>query len=181
MTQPRFVVFFCAVFLGACTPETVRLPDYPMSSPQLSAVDLQLPLHGTAKSSSLSEYRGKVVVLDVWATWCEPCRESLSALQQKAGEWPSDHVAVVTVNIDDEDEGVEPFLRELDITLPVLRDPGAESLAKRFRFTEAPTTYLIGPRGRIRQIYSGVTGDSWRRMLAQVELMLTEETTVQRQ
>ena len=103
----------------------------------------------------LSELRGKVVLLNFWATWCGPCRKELPSLESLHQRFSKDGLAVLGVSDEKADEVLE-FLAEKGITYPTLNDHNAE-VFQRYHVTAIPTTLIIGPDGRLRKRIEGYT------------------------
>lgn len=94
----------------------------------------------------LADARGQVVVLNFWASWCEPCRNELPSLELLAQRHEADKVLVMAVNVRETDAAIRRFLDLLPMSLPILRDSdGAAALAYQARFY--PTTVVIGRNG----------------------------------
>ena len=91
----------------------------------------------------LDDFRGRVVVLNFWATWCEPCREEMPAMMRLARDLGDRGLTVVAVNVKEGRAAVEGFVRELGLTLLVLLDSTGE-VGDRYRLQALPTTYFIG-------------------------------------
>jgi thiol-disulfide isomerase/thioredoxin len=96
--------------------------------------------------------RGKVAVIDLFATWCGPCRESLPALERLRRRFRE--VAFVSIGEDDDPALLAPFLRSLGVGAHVLHDPGRRAYAQ-LGAHRLPTTYLIDARGVVRKINHG--------------------------
>lgn len=107
----------------------------------------------------LARWRGQVVLVDFWATWCEPCRLSLpryEALQRKLGD---QGLRTVTISVDEEVETLKRFVAALQLTLPVVHDPEGQH-AGRYQPPKMPTAYLVGRDGKIAYVRQGfVAGD----------------------
>jgi len=103
---------------------------------------------GKIDNSSLS---GKVVVVDFWATWCGPCKESFPALEeiQKAGK-----AEVVGISVDDSKDGVLEFAKEHGATFAIGWDEG-HTIANRWKVGTMPTTYILDSSGKVRYIHAG--------------------------
>lgn len=117
------------------------------------APDFTLPRYGTDESVSLSDLRGKPLVLNFWATWCGPCRNEMPILQA-ASERYADDIRIVGVDYGEDPQVVGPFLEELGVTFPILLDQ-AVSVGNLYRVMGLPTTFFIGADGVIRQVYAG--------------------------
>ncbi len=111
------------------------------------APDFSLPLMGGG-TMTLSDYRGKVVLLNFWATWCPPCREEMPSMQKLYKHFEGKPFEMLTVSIDEKTELVEPFMKELGLTFPVAFDPG-QIAAKNYNMTGVPETFLIDKEGTI--------------------------------
>lgn len=96
----------------------------------------------------LADLRGEVVVLNLWATWCHPCREEMPALQALHEAFADRGLQVVGVSIDGRSSaGLIPgFLEEVGVTFPILRDP-EERVVRAFTTMGVPETFLIGRDG----------------------------------
>lgn len=102
----------------------------------------------------LSDQRGKVVVLNFWATWCSPCRVEMPDLQERAQRWP-DRLVVVGVDFDEPEVDVRAFRDELGLTFPLVLDPGAQ-VQELYRIVGYPTTVFIDEEGFIRIQHVGL-------------------------
>jgi peroxiredoxin len=106
-------------------------------------------------SVSLADLRGRVVLLNVWATWCTPCIREMPALERLHRAHEAEGLSVVAVSVDASTPGlgaadVERFVNDLGVSFTILLDPGGE-IENRFRVSGLPMTYLIDRDGRIRQ------------------------------
>jgi thiol-disulfide isomerase/thioredoxin len=103
---------------------------------------------------SLAAARGKVVVLDFWASWCAPCRTALPLLDGLRREFPPDSFTVLAVNVDREPEAARRFLARLPVGYPSATDPEGRIPAS-FGLETMPTSYLIDRQGVIRYVHRG--------------------------
>jgi cytochrome c biogenesis protein CcmG, thiol:disulfide interchange protein DsbE len=110
----------------------------------------------TGEKVELRALRGDVVLVNVWATWCHPCRREMPALEELHRELADRGLRMIAVSIDDRGSvtAVEEFIREHDLTLTVLHDPGAD-VARRFATRGVPETFLIGADGVIEHHWIG--------------------------
>src|SRR3989338_6910481 len=99
------------------------------------------------KKTKLSDYRGKKVILNFWASWCPPCREEMPEFQRIYSE-NRDKLVVVGVNLQESRENAEAFIEKLSITFPILLDPNSQVKDMYNVFTQ-PVTYFIDESGKI--------------------------------
>lgn len=115
--------------------------------PVLAATDL------SGKAWRLSELRGKVVLINFWASWCEPCRAEMPSLQQLADQEPQ-RLVVLAVNFKENESKVRQFVQRTDLRLPVLQDAQG-STAKAWGVSLFPSTVLIDATGRVQGVLRG--------------------------
>jgi cytochrome c biogenesis protein CcmG/thiol:disulfide interchange protein DsbE len=114
-------------------------------------------------SESLADYRGKVVVLNVWASYCDPCKEESPLLQRWHERISRDgRATVLGVDMLDVTSDARAFVREYGLTYPMLRDPDGDSLAA-LGVIGYPETFVIDRRGRIAAAARGPVGEAWMR------------------
>ncbi len=95
------------------------------------------------------EFKGKVVLLNFWATWCPPCRREMPSMERLYRAYLDDGFVVVAVSIDRAPTGkVEAFVKKLELSFPVLHDRD-ERVARLYGIPGVPASYVIGARGRI--------------------------------
>ena len=99
------------------------------------------------KKVKLSDYRGKRVILNFWASWCPPCREEMPEFQRIYTE-NSEKLVIIGVNLQESRENAESFVKKLGITFPILLDPNAQIKDMYNVFTQ-PVTYFIDSNGKI--------------------------------
>jgi cytochrome c biogenesis protein CcmG/thiol:disulfide interchange protein DsbE len=99
------------------------------------------------KQISLSDHRGKVVLVNVWATWCPPCRQEMPSMQRLYEKFKGDNFEILAVSIDSEGrEAVAPFMQKMHLTFPALLDPG-ETIRPLYGITGVPESFIIDKRG----------------------------------
>ena len=121
-----------------------------------AAKDFEAPLLGQkgSKKVSLSDHRGKVVYLDFWASWCDPCQAALPEIEKLRGEFPAKDFQVVAVNVDKSAKKATKFLRKNPVSYPSLADPKGR-VPRMFGLETMPTSYLIDRDGVIRYVHKG--------------------------
>ncbi len=118
------------------------------------APDLALPLLGDGSEVRLSDYTGKVVYVDFWASWCGPCRQSLPLYESLYQKLASDRFQILAVNLDEQLADAETFLERHPVSYPVLLDPAGDS-ARDWSLQVMPSSYLVDGQGRLAFIYAG--------------------------
>ena len=116
-----------------------------------------LDIHG--REVSLLEHRGKVVVVDFWATWCAPCRIAMPHLQDISLQYP-DQLAVLAISLDQDPQRVVPrFAAQLGLTFTLLADPRGIHVARQWGDVRSiPTAYLVDPQGVVVEKWVGIKG-----------------------
>ena len=129
-------------------------------APEVVATDAE------GKPVRLSDLRGQVVLLNVWATWCPPCREEMPSMQRLHQELGDEGLKIVAVSIDaapgetDRDGraggDVDAFVRQMGLTFTVWQQPSGE-IGRAYRTTGVPESFLVGRDGRIVKKVIGAT------------------------
>lgn len=114
--------------------------------------DRELPVLGGGGSGSIGEHRGRWVLVNLWASWCTPCRREAPELERFAAERPN--LTVIGINVQDNSEDALAFVRDHQLTYPQLRSVGEERSAA-FGSTGVPENFLVDPRGRLALIWRG--------------------------
>jgi peroxiredoxin len=112
-------------------------------------------IHG--KPFALSDYRGKVVLLDFWATWCPPCRKEIPGFIELYNSYRSRGLAVIGVSMDESKSDIKKFAKRLRINYPVLIGAGRNDLEPAFGDLPLPTAFVIARDGRICGQHDGLT------------------------
>jgi peroxiredoxin len=133
-------------------PEDHPLPFRGYIAPDFELTDLEGDIH------RLSDYRGKVVLLNFWATWCGPCRREMTTFQAEYEGSGGDELAVLAINNDEPEDLILFFIDGLDLTFPILLDPGAK-VQEQYRIQRYPASFFVDPDGVIRFIHLGLLTD----------------------
>ena len=126
------------------------------------APELELPRLSGAGEGSLEDYRGQVVVLNFWASWCEPCRDESPLLQRWHERLEKRDATVLGVDAFDEIGRARAFVDRYGLTYPMLRD-GAGDTRERFGILGFPETFVIDRAGRIAAFARGPVGEDFMR------------------
>ena len=175
----RTVFFVAAALLAsACAATSSSKP--PLTGPVLAGEDGNTPLELVLKTYphsadwSLASERGKVVLLDVWATWCEPCRDSLPLYHDLAKEFGPRGLKVYAMNVDADATQIPKFLEETKVTLPVLLDPNAKLAESKLKVRMMPTAFLVDRKGVVRYVHEGFSEEFLQKYMTEIEALLAE-------
>ncbi len=130
---------------GVSVPESATVGS---PAPEFELVDLK---DNTIK---LSDLRGKIVVINFWATWCEPCKVEMPFFEKLFQSGKSD-LEILGVNFDEPQQQVEQFVDEYQLNFPILLDPGGE-IQKLYRVIGYPTTFVVDEKGIVRFQHIGL-------------------------
>jgi cytochrome c biogenesis protein CcmG/thiol:disulfide interchange protein DsbE len=118
------------------------------------APDRALPVLGGPGEGSIADYRGRWVLVNLWASWCGPCRQEAPELEEFARRYRERGVSVLGINVQDNSDDALAFLRDHRVGYPQLRSIGDERSAA-FGSTGVPENFLVDPRGRLALIWRG--------------------------
>ncbi len=169
-------LLIAVLVFSACT--TAKKPE--LTTPSVrsgintEALQLSLPQFPGGEVWTLKSERGRVVVLDVWATWCEPCRDALPLYQDIAKQFEARGLKVYAVNIDAEQKLIAPFLQDAKVNLPVLLDPEARVSEAVLKVKLMPSTFFIDKRGVLRHSHEGFDEGQLSTWLEEIEALLAE-------
>lgn len=162
------------VMASACTPRAghagaVALPvtDHPLSG--APAPDFTLAAR-SGEPASVSAYAGRVVLVDFWATWCQPCRSSFPEYQALLARYGG-AVAVVAISEDDEAGGIDSFVAETGVRFPIAWDSD-KSVAQRYRISSMPTLFIIDQSGLVRFVHAGFRAGDQQQISAAIDSLL---------
>ena len=132
----------------------------------------------TGASVKLSDYKGRVVLLDFWATWCHGCKEEIPWYMNFQNKYKESGLTVVGVSLDDDGwKSVKPFLAEQKVNYTVVIGKWDE-MAKRFGFDQLPVTLLIDREGRIADSHAGmIDKDAFEK---EIQILLKESASAKR-
>ena len=135
------------------------------------APTFSLPSLDGKQKVSLAAYRGKVVWLDFWASWCSPCLTSLPELEALRQQLPPERFQIVAVNLDQDPAKARKFLARSPVGYPSAHDPKGQ-LPERFGLETMPTSYLIDQKGVIRMVHEGFRKGDIETIRAEVEKLV---------
>jgi cytochrome c biogenesis protein CcmG/thiol:disulfide interchange protein DsbE len=137
------------------------------AAPELTLTDIQ------GASHSLADYRGQVVLVNLWATWCPPCKEEMPALQSFYNKHRDQGFMVVAINDGDPTKDVLQFVKDYKLTFPVWLDPTYLATERAFKSLNLPTSFVIDRNGVVQLQWVG--GISRKMLDKHVIPLITEQ------
>ena len=145
----RFALAAGLLLMG-CMPSTgCNRGDHPQ---QIAETAPDFTVHNGPQTIRLSQFRGKVVVLNFWATWCAPCIDELPSLQELQKARPD--IQVLAVSIDDDPDAYAKFLKQYDINILSVRD-GTQGANLKYGSVRVPETFVIDRVGVVKRKFIG--------------------------
>lgn len=137
------------IFLGVALLQWTQREKYKPVVKGVPAPEFVLPdLQGN--QVSLSSFKGKVVFLNFWATWCEPCKEEMPSMESLNRYLKDREFVMLAVSIDKDPSKIESFMKELNLTMNVLLDKDSK-IFQRYKTTGVPETFIIDKNGIIAE------------------------------
>lgn len=174
---PFFLIFLAVIYLSE------REKQFPLSPPQMKLVpqEMRTPeskdfilsdLQGNV--ARLADFRGNVLLLNFFATWCAPCREEMPSIEALYRAYQSQGFVVLGVSTDTNGEKVlPPFIKEYALTFPIVLDTNKE-VSQQYRVRGIPATFLLDQHGRIAGMLSGSVNWDSEEAHALIEQLLQE-------
>ncbi len=106
----------------------------------------------------LSNYRGRVVIVNFWATWCPPCREEMPSMQRAWEILEPEGIAMLAINIGEDEDTIFQFTANFPVEFPLLLDQDSATI-QSWPVRGLPTTYVVDPQGRL--VYRAIGGRAW--------------------
>jgi len=160
LTMGLLVTVFAATSLASSGLEGKLAPDFALKS-------------STGENLRLSEYRGDIVMINFWATWCGPCRQEMPLLDELYTRYARVGFNLLGVNIDDDSRRAMQMIEELGVTFPVLFDARKE-VSKLYEVEAMPVTILVDREGNVRHVHHGYKPGYEDTYLDQVRSLLRE-------
>jgi peroxiredoxin len=136
-------------------------------------------LDSVAKQKTLADYRGHVLLINIWATWCAPCRIEMPSIEELNRDFGPRGLKVIAISVDDPgmDQLVREFVKNYKLTFEVLHDPGGQEgkVSRDYQTTGYPETVIIGRDGIIRKKLLGAQNWNSPENRALIERLLAEK------
>jgi thiol-disulfide isomerase/thioredoxin len=185
----RLLPMLGALVLGGCAsaplPPLTGGESAPMGSPQSGAspedaaaasrpLAFQVKHYPGGEAYDIASDRGSVVLLDVWATWCEPCRDALPTYEALSQEYGKRGLKVYALNVDEDPRAIPPFVQETKVAVPILLDANAQVAERMLKVRLMPTTFLIDRAGVVRHVHEGFAEEFLQQYQSEIEALLSE-------
>lgn len=155
---------------GACAATPRPPPGSPLVGRPFAIVARDL----AGREVRVPEAPGGVLVVDFWATWCDPCREQLPALDALASRHGPYGLSVFGVAFDEERAAVEAFLAATPVSFPVLWDRAGGTLSAPLGIDRLPTTVIVDRRGIVRSVHLGYSREEGEKLETELRQLLAE-------
>lgn len=133
------------------------------SGVQIKVGDVFPPLSGFKLEGTVPDnLKGKVILVDFWASWCAPCKASFPVMDELTKKYAPKGFAVLAVNVDEKKKDMEKFMGKQSVAFAVVRD-AEQKLVARVNVETMPTSLLIDREGTVRFIHNGFHGDETRK------------------
>lgn len=120
----------------------------------VNAADIQSSNVKDIKEFNLTQYQGKVIYLDFWASWCKPCQKSFPWMNELQEKYPSDQFEVVTINLDKKASNMDEFLKNIPANFTIYHDASGE-IARQFKLPGMPTSFILDKQGKVVKKHVG--------------------------
>lgn len=160
----RIILLVLSIFMGSSLASSgltgQTAPDFVLRS-------------STGENLRLSEYRGDVVMINFWATWCGPCRQEMPLLDELYGRYQRVGFSLLGINIDDDSRRAMAMVKELGVRFPVLFDE-EKKVSKLYEVEAMPLTILLDREGTVRHIHYGYKPGYEQKYLNEIRSLLRE-------
>jgi cytochrome c biogenesis protein CcmG, thiol:disulfide interchange protein DsbE len=126
---------------------------------------------GSRGSIKLSDYQGKVLYLDFWASWCVPCRQSFPWMNEMLAKYESNGLRILGINVDRKAADAAKFLDRVPAKFDIAFDPQG-SLPKAYGVKAMPSSYLIAPNGQVIEVHRGFAEEDRAELERKIRLAL---------
>ncbi|GAB6140753.1 TlpA disulfide reductase family protein [Methylosoma difficile] len=138
------------------------------------AAQCELTSWADQQKQTLAQFKGKVVYVDFWASWCGPCAKSFPFLNQLDNDLKAKGLQILGVNLDEDKAAAQAFLDKYPASFSIVSDSG-EQCARSFAVKGMPSSYLIDKKGLIRHVHLGFRPSEAEEVRALIEQLLAED------
>jgi thiol-disulfide isomerase/thioredoxin len=172
MWRPRSDLFSLgAILLGLCLGRTSAQAD-----PLKVGSTFPDPARFKVEGNLPTALKGKVILVDFWASWCLPCKASFPAMEELQQRFGSQGLVILAVNVDEKRADMEKFVKKNPVTFAIVRD-AEKKLVAAANIETMPTSFIIDREGKVYAVHSGYFGDETKRKYRQeIESLLKVST-----
>lgn len=152
-------------FFGSGNAFAVQAPDF--------------KLEGQQKQVELSNYRGQVVYLDFWASWCQPCRKSFTWMNKMQSLYGKEGFTVIAINLDESRDKANKFLDQIPAGFDVAFDPRGDT-AESYQVKAMPSSYIIDKNGKVVHANLGFRGNDEEKLEEKIRNLIRQSTVASR-
>ncbi|VAW52192.1 hypothetical protein MNBD_GAMMA06-1321 [hydrothermal vent metagenome] len=163
--QLSLIILTLYTFLGSGIVRADQAPDF--------------KLEGQQKQIQLSDYRGQVVYLDFWASWCQPCRKSFTWMNKMQSMYGKEGFKVIAINLDESRQQADKFLQEIPAKFDIAFDPEA-STVDVYKVKAMPSSYIIDKNGNVIHANSGFHRNDEKKLEAKIRTLIRQSTIASR-
>lgn len=115
---------------------------------------ISMPTMANQTSLDLTQYKGKVIYVDFWASWCGPCQKSFPAMNSMREQYNDDDLVMLAINVDNDKSAAAQFLQKHPAKFDVIYDPDGV-IAEQFQVEAMPSTYIFDQSGKAKYLHKG--------------------------
>lgn len=143
-------IFFSADRAGVSTSGAIPAPRQGFLAPDFTLTTLD------GESYTVSELRGQAILINLWATWCPPCRAEMPAIQKLYDEYKDQGFVLLAVNMTYQDDlfAIEPFMQDYGLSFPILLDETGD-VARKYELRSLPSSFFVDRDGLIQEVVIG--------------------------
>ena len=160
-----FTVFALYGFFGSSNVFSAPAPDF--------------KLEGQQKQVKLSDYRGQIVYLDFWASWCQPCRKSFTWMNKMQSLYGKEGFKVIAINLDESRQKADKFLEQIPANFDIAFDHRGNT-AETYNVKAMPSSYLIDKHGNVIHANLGFRGKDEEKLEAKIRNLIRQSTVASR-
>ncbi len=149
------------------------------SSNVIAAKAPDFKLEGQQKQVNLSKYRGNIVYVDFWASWCQPCRKSFAWMNKMQALYGEEGLKVIAINLDESRDKAEKFLKQVPANFIVAFDPKGVT-AESYQVKAMPSSYLVDKNGNLVHANLGFRGDDEDELEVKIRDLIKKSTVASR-
>ncbi len=168
---------FASLFRTALT--VLTLSGFFASSNVFAAPAPEFKLEGQQKLIKLSDYRGQIVYLDFWASWCQPCRKSFTWMNKMQSLYGEEGFKIIAINLDESRQKADRFLQQIPANFDVAFDPRGNT-AETYSVKAMPSSYIIDKQGNVIHANLGFRARDEEKLEAKIRQLIRQATVASR-